>query len=513
MKIRHSLLLLLALTSAALSQAPSTQSSRYFTIQVVDEQTGRGVPLVELKTVSSVRYYTDSAGLVAIDDAQYMNREVFFSLFSHGYEYPADGFGMHGTRLQVKPGGSATLKIRRKNIAQRLYRITGEGIYRDSVLLGRSVPISEPLLNAQVTGQDSVQNAVYRNKIYWFWGDTNRQSYPLGHFGTSGATSDLPSSGGLDPSVGVNLTYFTASDGFARPMVPEPKNLLRWIDAVTVLKDENGNEHLVARCEDHKSLAEVLGNRLVMYNDQKNIFETINELPIHPPLQPFGHPATLENDGVSFIYYGEPFPDVRIHADLKSFEDLSGYEGFSCLVVGARLDRDNPPLDRDAQGKLIWGWKKDTQPLNRRQIEQLVRAGKMKADEAWFAPKDVETKKPLNNLAIASVAWNAYRKKWIAIVSQTGGSSSMLGEIWYSEAEKAEGPWPWAVKIITHDRYSFYNPVHHPFLDQEGGRLIYLEGTYASTFSRNEDFTPLYEYNQIMYCLDLGDPRLKLPRD
>lgn len=55
----------------------------------------------------------------------------------------------------------------------------------------------------------------------------------------------------------------------------------------------------------------------------------------------------------------------------------------------------------------------------------------------------------------------------------------------------------------------FYNPVHHPVFDQEGGRLIYLEGTYANTFSGNPDATPRYDYNQIMYRLALDDPKLK----
>ena len=41
--------------------------------------------------------------------------------------------------------------------------------------------------------------------------------------------------------------------------------------------------------------------------------------------------------------------------------------------------------------------------------------------------------------------------------------------------------------------------------------MIYFEGTYASTFSGNPVRTPLYDYNQIMYRLDLDDPRLNLP--
>lgn len=41
--------------------------------------------------------------------------------------------------------------------------------------------------------------------------------------------------------------------------------------------------------------------------------------------------------------------------------------------------------------------------------------------------------------------------------------------------------------------------------------MIYLEGSYVNTFSGNRHPTPYCEYNQIMYRLDLSDPRLKLP--
>ena len=39
--------------------------------------------------------------------------------------------------------------------------------------------------------------------------------------------------------------------------------------------------------------------------------------------------------------------------------------------------------------------------------------------------------------------------------------------------------------------------------------MIYFEGTYTHTFSGNEHRTPRYDYNQIMYRLDLADERLK----
>ena len=84
----------------------------------------------------------------------------------------------------------------------------------------------------------------------------------------------------------------------------------------------------------------------------------------------------------------------------------------------------------------------------------------------------------------------------------------MLGEVYLAEAAALEGPWVRAKKILTHDRYSFYNPKHHPFMVEEGGRFIYFEGTYSNTFSGNEHPTPRYDYNQVLYRLDLAQPEL-----
>ena len=97
------------------------------------------------------------------------------------------------------------------------------------------------------------------------------------------------------------------------------------------------------------------------------------------------------------------------------------------------------------------------------------------------------------------------------MITVESSAHSMLGEVWYSEADTPLGPWVYARKIVTHDRYSFYNPKQHPEFDQDNGRIIYFEGTYTTTFSGNPDPTPRYDYNQIMYQLDLSDRRLALP--
>ena len=73
------------------------------------------------------------------------------------------------------------------------------------------------------------------------------------------------------------------------------------------------------------------------------------------------------------------------------------------------------------------------------------------------------------------------------------------------------GPWTDARKIVTHRKYSFYNPKQHSFFDKHGGRVVFFEGTYTTTFSGNDQPTPRYNYNQVMYKLDLSHPELRLP--
>lgn len=501
----------LAQSSSAPEKAvPAIQNSvtKPFLIRIVDEQTQRGVPLVELVTVNNLRFITDSAGLVAFNEPGFMGTRVYFSITSHGYEFPKDGFGYRGKALDVKPGGEVTIPIQRLNIAQRLYRITGQGIYRDTILAGLKAPTEQPVMNGLVLGQDTVQCVIYKNRIHWFWGDTNRAAYPLGQFGTAGAVSDLPSNGGLDPDVGVNLRYFVDPAGFSRPMVPGTN--LRWVDGFLVVRDEAGQDRMIGRCDVLKSLSERIERKLIIYNDAKDAFDDLVKFDRDEPLCAQGHVIRHTVDGKDYFYFYCPLAVLRVEARLEAIKTTAAYEGFTCLAPGARYAKGGARLDRDSSGKLIWAWKKNTPPLTQEQHAELVKTSQIKPDEKWYDLKDVQTKATVN-IQNGSIAWNPFKKKWILIVSQLGGKSSMLGEIWYSESDKPEGPWRWARKIITHDKYSFYNPVHHPFFDKDGGRTIYLEGTYTYTFSRQGDPTPLYDYNQVMYKLDLGDERLKLP--
>lgn len=503
---------MLPCVAAFLWSASPTNAAGYFGIQVVDEDTGRGVPLVELSTVDHLKFVTDSGGWVAFFEPGLMGQRVFFSVKSHGYEMGKDGFGYSGKALETAPGGRARLVVKRLNLAERLYRVTGEGIYRDSVLLGESTPLAEPLGSGKVAGQDSVFGEIYQNKIYWFWGDTSRMSYPLGHFWMACATSELPgTAGGLDPALGVNLSYLTDQTGFSRPVarLGVEKGLI-WADGFLVLRDEAGRERLVCHYAHMESLYKMLGHGLAVFDDQKQEFVRLKSCDMKDlwcwPGQ--AHPIRLHEQGTDYICAGQVFPSVRVEARWEQYVDPGSYESFTCLESSNTTP--GTKVSRAVDGGIRYGWRRNIEPMDGAKEKKLVESGQLKQAEAHFLPLDVDSGKPVV-LHRGSVRWNEHRKRWIMVAGQIGGASN-LGEIWYSEATAPTGPWRSAKRIVTHDHYSFYNPVHHPFFDQEGGRWIYFEGTYTHTFSGNNSPTPRYDYNQIMYRLDLDHPGLKAIR-
>jgi len=500
----------------------------YFKITVVDSQTQRGVPLVELRTTNSIRYWTDSNGVVAVNEPGLMGQKVFFTVSSHGYDYPKDGFGSAGKALLVEPGGSAVIEIKRINIAQRLYRVTGQGIYRDSILTGTPVPLKNPVINGLVMGQDSVFTVVYQDRLYWFWGDTGKPSYPLGHFAMSGAVSQLPCKGGLDPSVGVDLEYYVDETGFSRPTAPLKEGGLVWLDGFMTVPDSTGRTRMVAGFTRLKDLDVVLERGLMVWNDDSERFEPV--VRGGKDLLPFSntaHAFPVDVAGQRYYYFSAPAPAaprLRVKADYDHATDPNRYEVFTDLMqqsTGAQehkasgieasrhqgTDASTQYAIRNTQYEWIC-YADIAKPLGGNQAVIDALKGQTKDIHLY----DIETgdKVVSHN---GTVSYNPYRKRWIAIVCQVYGRPSMLGETWYAEADTPVGPFTYARRIVTHDKYSFYNPAHHPQFDKDGGRTIFLEGTYTHTFSGiAENATPRYDYNQIMYSLDLADPRLTLPQ-
>ena len=472
----------------------------YFKIAVVDEQTGRGVPLVELRTVNNISLWTDSNGISAFDEPGLMDQEVYFHVKSHGYEYPQDGFGNRGVKLNPTKGGNSQIKIKRLNIAERLYRMTGEGIYRDSVLVGEPVRVKKPVLNGQVMGQDTVIATPYRGKIYWFWGDTERVSYPLGNFAASGATSEWPGRGGLDPGIGVDLTYFVDASGFSKGMCPNLGPGLHWIEGVLAVPDETGSERLIARVSSQKGLAPAYAWHLAVFNDETEVFESKVRWEITEG-HDSSHPFRARIGGIDHFYL---YPNFRVRADLNSLSDLKNYEAFTCVAGNGKINDGPTVIDRRSDGTPRYAWKAGADRLHPGRLRELISNGKLKAAESWIQLHDFETAAPIE-AGRGSVYWNEFRQRWVML------TSSQPGEVWFAEGDTPVGPWIYARRVVSHDNYNFYNPTQHPFFDQDGGRLIYFEGTYTASFSGAKEKTQRYDYNQIMYRLALDDARLNLP--
>ena len=504
-----SILSLLCILSMKVPATFAQDSNKYFTFRVVDQKTGRGVPLVEMKTTSSIRYYTDNNGIIAFFEPGLMDREVYFSITSPGYEYPRDFFGNPGRAFKVTKGDSVIINIKRINVAERFYRFTGEGLYHHSMLVGHPIPVKRAALNAQVTGLDASMALPYKGKIFWTWGDTEKLSSSIGHFAVSGATSEFPNKGGLDPDIGIDLTFFVDETGFSKQMCPFPGPFAVWPHWMAVLQDDTGKEQLVLHYGRQRGLGVIYESGLAIFNDEKGIFEPYFRYSSVSPFWPKGHYLKANINGEVFHYFsfGTPY-SLRAIADLEHIKDLHSYEAFTCLKEGTRYTGPSSEIDRNEKGEIIYSWKAGTDPVDYGRQKELVDSGVIKEEEGWIHLFNIDDGTRIMSHA-GSVYWNEYRKKWVMIMQSR--ELLPLGEIWYAEGDTPVGPWTYIKKIATHNKYNFYNVTQHPFFDKEDGRYIYFDGTYSILLSQTDYPTPRYDYNQIMYRLDLNDPRLYLP--
>jgi hypothetical protein len=359
-----------------------------------------------------------------------------------------------------------------------------------------------------VAGQDSVQAAVYRGKVYWFWGDTLKMDYPLGLFRVAGATS--PISNGTDPANGIAYDYFVdEKTGFARAMMPleeRPEGVV-WFYGVATVPDEKGTERLIGYYSRRKGLTGELEHGVALFNDEKAAFVSARQLSLTETWRrPGWNPVLHEESGTKWLLFGGPTPNVRVPATLKDVLDPEKYEAFTCAVKG----NDGKPIP--PTGRAEWRWQKELPPLDSKTEAGWVKEGKVRPEDARFSPVDAAAPAERVVLHNGSVRWNEFRKRWVMVAGQIGGKASFLGEVWYAEATHPTGPFARAVRVVTHDKQTFYNVCHHSFLDRDGGRMIHFEGTYTNDFSGNPDKTPRYNYNQVLYRLDLADKFLRVAR-
>ena len=355
-------------------------------------------------------------------------------------------------------------------------------------------------------------NAVFQGKIYWFWGDTNRPDYPLGNFHVPGAVSELPGRGGLEPQTASIFPTSSMTKVSRRPTAPIPGEGPTWISGLTVLEDASGRERMFAFYAKIRKMLEVYERGLAEFNPETKRFEKVIKFP---------DPANLCRRASRRSSVSARGQRDQLRLLCKSVSALThsrrpgsaqGSDGVRGLYLPGTGHAAGPAADSTAvaEGRLHYGWKTSTQLVRQDQQAKLIASRRITADESLLNLRDIDSGKTVQAHG-GSVYWNDYRNRWVMITVESFGSTSALGEVWYAEADTPLGPWVYARKIVTHDKYSFYNPKQHPMFDKDHGRIIFFEGTYTTTFSGNDDPTPRYDYNQMMYQLDLSDPRLALP--
>lgn len=428
-------------------------------IRVIDAENGWPVPLVELRTTHHVSFFSDNAGLVAFDLPELMNVESWLTVEADGYERKADGFGFRGFRFTPRPGDEAVIEVERTIVAKRLGRLTGGGIFGESQKLGEQGDWTE----SGVLGSDSVQNAVHRGRIFWAWGDTNVPGYPLGLFHMTGATTPLRPLASFEPPLKLALDYFRDGEGRVRnvanlfPEDPGPT----WISGYVSLPDSAGKERLVGCYSKIEPPMNAYRVGLCEWNEASENFESIEVLwdkrdgGSEPKLQPVGHPVFwTDPQGIRWLLFGDPFPSIRMPATYEGWRERGNWEAIE------------PPKSLEG------------------------------ADASFVKPHR------------GSIAWNAWRREWVTVFGENGGKPSQLGELWYSEAPSPLGPWGKAVKVLSHRKLTFYNPRLHAGFTPEDSPVLLFEGTYCQTFSGEPRHTPRFDYNQILYRVDLDDPKL-----
>ena len=160
-------------------------------------------------------------------------------------------------------------------------------------------------------------------------------------------------------------------------------------------------------------------------------------------------------DGKSWVLFGDPLPRLRCPASFEAWED---------------------PATWDV----------------------------LKPQTAFVSASDGATVKPHRG----SIAWNEHRGRWVTVFEEAFGKPSAFGEVWYAEADAPTGPWGKAVKVLSHRNYTFYNPRLHAELTPAKSPILLFEGTHSQTFADHPLPTPRYDYNQILYRLDLDDVAL-----
>lgn len=451
-------LLVLAILSGSLVAAEPCR------VKILDQETRWPVPLVELRTTDHQRFVSDNAGVIALDSPELFDQETWFNLIGHGYELKADGFGFQGIRFTPIRGSMVTIEVTRKNIAKRIGRLTGSGLFAESQKCGEE----REWRDSPIVGCDSVQMVTNNNQRFWLWGDTTLARYPLGIFDVLAATTPLEPwmhsgrEGNHEPPLRPKYSYILDDRAKPRGVAKFPGSGPTWIFGLTTVQNTDHKLVIVGTSMKVRNHLEVYEYAQCVWDDatknfvKQRVIWTKSKDRDQPPRLPEGQAVDwVDANGRSWRLFGNPFPRIQCPATLDGWLDPKQW-----------IELQPQESLRDAKGNMV-----------------VPHSG--------------------------SIGWHPWRKKWVTVFMEKFGKPSVFGELWYAEAASPFGPWGTAVKVLTHANYTFYNPRVHTELATRDSPELLFEGTYTAEFAKDPPPTPRYNYNQVLYRLDLNDPRLK----
>ncbi len=162
-----------------------------------------------------------------------------------------------------------------------------------------------------------------------------------------------------------------------------------WLDALTVVTDRSGVERMFAAYAKIRPPLDIYERGLAEFDPMTRRFAKVAPILLDAPAYPFGHTFLRRSDGVEHVYFADPYPLVRIRADVNDLAHPERFEAFTCLLPGSTLDR--PEFDRASDGTLRYAWRRGARPLDAQSQARLVKRGLLNEGDALFHLQDVET--------------------------------------------------------------------------------------------------------------------------
>lgn len=461
-----------------------------FTLLVTDRVTGRALPGAIVITPHRT-YVTDSSGAAAIYETGLMNTHASIAL-------AADGYMLAPASVDVVPGLTRTLSIEPDpdQIAVRLYRLNGPGIFRDRVLLGQSTSQG---VNADMMSQDGPMTAVYRGNLYWTFGDTNHQRADHSNYRGSAASSSLTA----DPERWFPLTYVHQIDGREAAIAPTSEfdhaGALAWPGGLVGVPDAQGIERLYSTFGIIENAWDTVAIGVGRYNDTTHIFERKAWLDLAKPSRPGAHAFEVSDGMQSYLHYENL---TRIPATEAGLLDQDGYQTFTAL------DADGNAA-RDATGRIRYAWKPQTAELTASNAasagaarDELLSGHLREARSTAGAPHAIP-------IVASARDYDPYRKRYVEIITEEQNQFIARDATWYAEGDTPMGPWVYARRITGRGSRSIYNPTILPLQKNDGAQLFFA-AVYSNSYVPVPPL-PYYNYSVVMHMLDVSDLRTALP--